>query len=535
MKKFHLVKVVCFSFCLAGTLLLGGCSHEKQRLTLVGTADIQGFVEPSMHTYECNGTKKRLLSGGIAKIASVIEKAKEENPHGTFVLSSGDDLLGRYFHMFKGEAIYRLMSQSGYTLYAPGNHEFDKGTATFSHALEYAAFETLCSDLSIKDTSLEGRCLPYKIIEAAGTKVGFFSLMTEQFSFITSAGKVKVAERNVDTARKMVATLRAKRCNVIIAITHIGLPQDRVLAQKVKGIDVIFGGHSHKETHAPVRVNDTLIVNGGEKGAYALELKLPLDATHHIEKASIDYRLIPLVDSVPANREVERLLENYKAQLPATIVLGTTTVPWDLQSDTLRRGESNVINLINDLLWQQFGVDVVMNNAGAFRGEEVYPPGDITDKMLHEIDAFSNNAYRMVLSGEYIHEVLEHSATRYDKGGLIHCSGLRYTIDLSKQAQEIEQKADGSWYIATPGERIGQVTIVKKDGTRVPLDRHRNYTVLSNSYLVTHAGDGYYWFGKYGMQQKNTYTTFYSIMASYLEKYKVMNPKPLDGRLKIIP
>jgi 5'-nucleotidase len=57
--------------------------------------------------------------------------------------------------------------------------------------------------------------------------------------------------------------------------------------------------------------------------------------------------------------------------------------------------------------------------------------------------------------------------------------------------------------------------------------------VLSNAYLVNHAGDGYFWFGKYGTDPKNTYTTFYTVMASYLETHKIMDPKPLDGRLKI--
>ncbi len=33
---------------------------------------------------------------------------------------------------------------------------------------------------------------------------------------------------------------------------------------------------------------------------------------------------------------------------------------------------------------------------------------------------------------------------------------------------------------------------------------------------------------------KNTYTTFYMVMASYLETHKIMNPKPLEGCLKII-
>ena len=50
---------------------------------------------------------------------------------------------------------------------------------------------------------------------------------------------------------------------------------------------------------------------------------------------------------------------------------------------------------------------------------------------------------------------------------------------------------------------------------------------------MEHAEDGYYWFKKYGVGQKNTYTTFYTVMAGYLETHTVMDPKPLDGRLQI--
>jgi len=531
--------IVYFALLFTVSLFLLNCtsttSEKKTKLiTLIGTADLQGIMEPYKQEYEVNGTREEIAGGGISKISSVLKHAKEANPFGTFILSSGDDLMGRYFHTFKGEAIYSLMSQSGYELYAPGNHEFDKGTEVFANALEYAKFDTICSDLLIANTPLEGKCLPYKIINTQGIKIGFFSLMTEDFPLITSAEDIKIKDTNLVIAQDMVNTLKNEKCDIIIGITHIGLEQDKLLAKSIKGIDVIFGGHSHRYTKELVHINDTLIINGGEQGAYIVKLDLPLDSQHNIKKKEVVFELIPVIAPVISNKEVEATLQEYKAQLPATIVLGKTTVEWDLTTDALRKSESNVADLINDLLQDKFAVDIVMNNAGAFRGKTVYPPGDITDTMLHAIDEFSNNVYMMDMEGKYLKQVLEHSATLYGEGGLMQVSGLHYTIDLSKQAQVIKQKDDGSWIIDQKGNRVTHINIKGKDGTLLPLEDDKKYQILSNAYLVNHAGDGYFWFRQYGENQKNTYTTFYTIMTEYVEKYTVLDPKPLDGRLEIL-
>jgi 5'-nucleotidase len=265
-----------------------------------------------------------------------------------------------------------------------------------------------------------------------------------------------------------------------------------------------------------------------------VKLDLPLDTQQHIKKNEAIFELIPIIDSTAEDKEVNTTLQTYKAQLPATIVLGNTTVEWDLTTNALRESESNVADLINDLLQEKFLVDIVMNNAGAFRGKKVYPPGDITDTMLHEIDEFSNNVYIMEIEGKYLRQILEHSAANYARGGLMQVAGIFYTIDLSKQAQKIEQKNDGTWIVTQAGNRVTQVNIKNKDGILLPLDESKKYKVLSNAYLVNHAGDGYFWFDKYGTNPKNTYTTFYTIMAEYVEKYTTLDPKPLDGRLKIL-
>jgi len=527
-------KIYIFILVLVN-LLFFGCSSKQNThmITLIGTADLQGVMESFEYEYDVNGTKTKIMGGGIDRVATLFKEEKAENPFGTFVLSSGDDLMGRYFHTFHGKAIDTLMSESGYTLYAPGNHEFDKGPLLFAKALDDASFETICSDLLITGTPLEGKCLPYKVITAQGARVGFFSLMTENFPLITSPGDVNLSASNLVTAQKMVQKLQKENCDIIIAITHIGLDQDEVVAKNVAGIDVIFGGHSHEATQKIVRLNDTLIVNAGEKGAYVVKLNLPLDAQKHIKKESVSYCLTPVITPITSDYKVHTTLEDFKAQLPTTVVLGQTTVSWDLTKDALRKKESNVADLINDLLKAKFCVDVVMNNAGAFRGNPIYPAGDITDTMLHAIDEFSNNVYIMGIEGKYLRQILEHSASLYGEGGLMQVSGIKYSIDLSKQAQEIKN-SDGIWTIEKEGKRVTRVNIVNSSGGLEPLDDTKIYKILSNAYLVNHAGDGYFWFKKYGTNQINTYTTFYTIMTGYLETHNLMNPPSLDGRLSIL-
>ena len=536
MKKSLIVSLVVILGLLG---FWAGCSSsssgvEERTITLIGTSDLQGRLDPEIQEYEINGSKREIMGGGISRIATQFQKAIEENPAGTIIASNGDDLMGRYFHTFKGEAIYSLFDRSGYMIYAPGNHEFDKGPEVFAKALDYANFDVICTDLAIEGTPLQDKCIPTKIISLQGAKIGIFSLMTEDLHLITSAGDVKLNAPNAETASRMVASLRGEGCDIVIALTHIGLDHDKAIAQKVPGIDVIFGGHSHRANKDLVRVGDTLIFNGGEQGRYVVRIDLPLDKMHRIKKTEAKYQRIPLPESVKKEEGAEALLETYKSQLPATVVLGKTTVEWDLTEKALRQNESNVADLINDLLRDKFHVDIVMNNAGAFRGKKVYPPGNITDTMLHKIDEFENNAYILTIEGKYLKEILEHSASLYGKGGLMQVSGIRYTIDLSKKAQVISQKSDGSWAIAEPGERVTKIETRSSDGSFVPLDESRSYQLLSNAYLVNHDGDGYFWFKKYGKNPKNTYTTFYTVMVDYVEKHKVMNPKPLDGRLKII-
>ncbi len=517
------------SLLLSLLLLAPEVFSAAKTISIIGTADLQGMMSASTQKFDLNGDgkKEKVLMGGISRIATVFSDMKKKNPNTVFV-SVGDDLMNRFFHTYKGKAIFSLVSDAGYELYAFGNHEFDKGSRVLATALDGVRFTSVCSDLDISHSALNGKCEPYVIKEIDGEKVGFFSLMTEDLPLVTSEREVTLVADNVSTAKMMVKLLKEKDVDVIVALSHIGYKNDVALAKQVKGIDLIFGGHSHEYVKKIGRVNKTAIVNGGQQGTQIIRVDIPLAADGKVISKEITMHKVPVTESVTADVSIAKKVAAYEKNFPASIVLGRTNAPWDMTSAELRKSESAVADMINDLMRKKFKVDMVLNNAGAFRGGKVYPEGNITDTMLKEIDEFSNYAYMLKLKGKYIREILERSASQYDEGGLMQVSGLKYRITLPRQLQKIKERK-----IVQKGKRVDNIKVFIENKW-VALDEKKTYSVLSNSFIVNHEGDGYFWFRKYGTDMKNTFTTFYSIMAEYIDHNKVLSPYGKDGRLEIV-
>jgi 5'-nucleotidase/UDP-sugar diphosphatase len=533
----RIVTLAAAAALVVSLVFLTSCSTAPKghELTIVGMGDLHGQLDSyaSMADANGDGAEETVRIGGISRIATLIRGIEDENPGAVAVVFSGDGLSDMYFHAFKGRAIYGLMSEAGYGISAFGNHEFDKGPQELAAALTSAGFERICSDLAVAGTPLDGLCAPFLIKDYDGLRVGYFSLITEGFPYLTSAGDVVMTGGNVETAARAVRELRDRGAEVIVALTHIGLDEDAELARQVPGIDVIFGGHSHSYVDEPVRVGDTFIVAGGERGTHVMRLDLETDAGGKLDAQSVRYEMLSVNDAVPEASDIEERLAAYRDSLPEAVVLGTTEVAWDLSSSAVRGGESPVANLVNDRMRDKFGVDIVMNNAGAFRGKKVYEPGPVTDVMLRSIDEFGNDAVMLTLDGRYLKEILERSAASFGEGGLLHASGLRYAMDLSRTAQELVQDDAGEWTVTVPGDRVTDVQVAGPDGTWQPLDTDREYRILSNSFIVDKDGDGYFWFGKYGRDRENTYSTIYSILEEIVNKEGVLNPQAPDGRLRV--
>lgn len=126
----------------------------------------------------------------------------------------------------------------------------------------------LCANMVARDGS---RPFANEIIFCRkGVRVGVFGVMIE----MTSARKKFSGlseflwENPIAAARGCVGRLK-DHADLIVGLTHIGFGTDKVIADKVPGIDIILGGHSHEALLEPILVNGCFIAQAGSHGRFA--------------------------------------------------------------------------------------------------------------------------------------------------------------------------------------------------------------------------------------------------------------------------
>ncbi|WCK56488.1 hypothetical protein PP175_11560 [Aneurinibacillus sp. Ricciae_BoGa-3] len=59
-----------------------------------------------------------------------------------------------------------------------------------------------------------------------------------------------------------------EKVNIIILISHMGMPLDAKLASVVQGVDIILSGHSHDRVDRAIIVKDTTIIQSGASASF---------------------------------------------------------------------------------------------------------------------------------------------------------------------------------------------------------------------------------------------------------------------------
>ena len=90
-------------------------------------------------------------------------------------------------------------------------------------------------------------------------------MVTERMK--TQAASAFLWESPIETARRLCDEVLPV-VDIVIALTHIGLGQDRLLAEACPEISLILGGHSHSVLEVPEQMGATWICQGGSHAKY---------------------------------------------------------------------------------------------------------------------------------------------------------------------------------------------------------------------------------------------------------------------------
>ena len=207
------------------------------------------------------------------------------------LLDAGDAVAaGNITFRPQGEPILKMMSEIGYDAMTVGNRDFHFSRIGFYSKLSRARFPILCANVRLSGTlfsadevafseenveNVQMQDLPvlsYLVKEmVSGLRVVVFGITVPMITEQMLVRKVSayVFEQPIVSASRLTPWLRKQFApDLLIALTHIGIQQDRVLAQQVSGIDLIIGGHTHTALVTGERVGDTLIVQAGARGQF---------------------------------------------------------------------------------------------------------------------------------------------------------------------------------------------------------------------------------------------------------------------------
>ena len=536
-------------FVLAFSLLVvsAGCTGKRASeftLTIMHTNDAHsvygGVTENGRLCYEplCEGG-----AGGSVRIQQAVTAVRQEAP-GALFLNAGDVFQGSlYWAAHKEDMPVSVLGMMGYQATIPGNHEFDDGCKPLLNQARAMNPPMLAANLSFDPPPQGAESIaPWLTFEREGRKIGIVGIANPDTPNLSSPCAEAHFADAAETLRAAVKELGAQGVNIIVALTHIGLENDRRLARAVDGVDIIVGGHSHS------LLSNTM---PGAEGPYPVVERSPEDRPVIIVTASTAMQYLGRVDvrfdeaGVPVSWQGEpitlddstlaalnapapdtglvRIMENYSEPVrkmmnsPIGIIMAEGRDGKPLEDPNVllcRQAECLTGNIVTDALQAQAfsGAQAAFLNSGALRNS--LPGGTATTGDVLATLPFQNTPVRADMPGSILLQVLEHGVSAYGEGqgSFLQVSGLRYVFNPGK----------------APGERIVKAEIQGAKGEWQPVRRDDSYSIVTVDFLAG-GGDGYDMLSS--LQWQESTMLMNDALRIYLEKNSPLIIK-LEGRIR---
>lgn len=515
----------------------------------------------------------------LAKVATLVEQIRAENPNALF-LHAGDQFLGTlYFTVHKGLADAEILKLVGVSAMALGNHEFDEGPTGLARFADIVDFPLLCANCDVSgEPLLAGKIKPYVVLDVEGRKVGIIGVITPDTSWSSNPGPNVTFTDPIAAVRAAVSDLSARGVSVIVVLSHLGWDNDLALARSISGIDIVVGGHSHTLPAEYPTVIERKLLNVNTATQAELEALPGIGPT--IAKRIIEWRetkgpfqkvedllqvsgigaarLAAIRDLVTVSDEPVRTLvvqageyAQYLGRLSVTFDEAGNVVAWegkllptkDVAPHPAAEEKLAVFReAIEALKAKVIGETAVYleGERAKVRSEETNLGNLIADALLWK--AQIAGAQIAIQNGGGIRASLPAGPVTFGDcmsilpfGNylvVLEVTGEQIWQALENGVSQVEKTAGRFPHVAglrfvwdptqPPGSRIVSVEVLV-GGTWQPLDRNATYRVVTNNFLAQ-GGDGYEMF-KAAKNVWNLGFVDYEVLAEYIQAHSPVAPK----------
>lgn len=441
-------------------------------------------------------------------------------------LSSGDIQLGE--PLLANKAMVEAQDVMGIMASAVGNHECDMQDH-IAELVPHMGYKLLACNVNIKpENPLYDKIQKSYIQEVDGNKYGIIGAAPVDLFSRLKYGKI-FEELKVDNIENTIKDIQAEAdklkkqgVNKIILLSHVGFGYDQQIAKNTDGVDIILGGHSHnlvKDVKPNVNLFNSksgepvVITQAGRDGNYFGVLNVEWDKDGVMTKvqnnvtSSRGFRRSPLVKHV-----FEQILGK-----PRVVGVINSAPPPPINASIDPSGHAN---FMCDCMKEELGTDIALFGSATIRG--YFEAGKLDTRWLDDISPFKNKMVVADYTEKEIVDALKVSAKSLtnpnNKPGIVHVSGLKYTIDHN-------------------GE-LRSASFVAKDGKETPIDiknprTDKTYkTVLTDYYAQGH--DGFTMLKKFDQAEKVCDFDITKCVEDYFAKHKEPVDIVDDGRIQVL-
>lgn len=323
-----------------------------------------------------------------------------KNGETSFLMDIGDhvDRSNLYTEATLGKGNIQMLNDAEYDVVTIGNNEgITLAYEELASLYENAKFEVVVGNIQSLSGDNPGWLKPYTIVTTAhGTKIGIIAA-TAQFDTFYEVLNWRVSEprtKLIETAMQL-----HPQVDILVCLSHLGITEDRLLAEECPMIDVIFGSHTHHVFPNGEMENGVLLTGGGKFGQYTGHLTLQFDHDRKILVTKHDslYENAELPELEGETEWLNNLYEKGKSFLDKPQCLLTKTY----HKEWFHR--SQISDLFAEAVLDYTQADCTMFNAGIFVDD--LKKGYLSSYDMHKILPHPINLCVIELTGTELKEV----------------------------------------------------------------------------------------------------------------------------------
>ena len=489
-----------------------------RKLTIYFTSDFHGYFAPTDYARNCRA------DSGLANCA-----ANYTDDGNTLILDGGDTLQGSPFTYWlysrteeKSLITARLMNLAGYDFITLGNHDFDYGAAELERYLEALDARCLCANVE----GLRHNEKYAVVTMENGLRVGITGVTSQLVPLWVKPENIEglTFTDAFETARDVLAELKAQKVDITICIYHGGYERDlntgAVLSETKENegyqmcreldYDILLTGHQHNAMEG-MCLYGTYTCQPPDKGKAFIHMEVTADG---VGAVTVRSKLCPAGKKTPD--AFTELLEPLEAQTAEFLDMPLGHLDTELKPlKPLERAlkGSLIANFYNQVQLEASGADLSCTSlANTLRGFS----RNVTVRDIVASYVFSNTVKTKRVNRAILKQALERSAEYFDLDengkptisskfllpmeqhfNFDFISGIEVTIDLRRPA----------------GERV--ISILR-DGEELPEDR--SLTLCMNNYRASGAG-GYDFYADCETVREQT-EEISELIISYVDRHR---------------